>query len=99
MLTYFLLCATVYLQICKRKGGGYMRVDIAKLRGQMVARGMTQEQLAKEIGVNPSTLSRKMRLSGIYFTIGEVHKMVDVLEIQPREAANIFLAKNLQECE
>lgn len=76
-----------------------MRVDIAKLRGQMVARGMTQEQLAKEIGVNPSTLSRKMRLSGIYFTIGEVHKMVDVLEIQPREAANIFLAKNLQECE
>ena len=49
-----------------------MRVDIAKLKGAIVANGMTQEQLAKEIGVDSSTLSRKMQLFGATFTIGEI---------------------------
>lgn len=71
-----------------------MRVDIAKLKGNIVASGMTQEQLAKEIGVDPSTLSRKLQLLGNSFTIGEVHKIVDVLRISPKEAANIFLSEN-----
>lgn len=73
-----------------------MRVDIARLKGNIVSKGMTQEQLAKEIDVDPSTLSRKMQLSGNTFTIGEVHRIVDVLNLPAKEAANIFLAENLQ---
>jgi len=76
-----------------------MRVDINRLKGSIAARGMTQESVAKAIGIDNSTFIRKMKCEGVAFSVGQMHKLVDVLAISPEEAAAIFLASNSQKCE
>lgn len=76
-----------------------MHVDVSKLRGKMAEKGMNQEAVAKAIGIDTSTFGRKMKCSGLAFTIGQIHRMVDVLEITPDEASKIFLAQNSQKRE
>jgi len=76
-----------------------MRVDINRLKGSIAARGMTQEAVAKAIGIDNSTFIRKMKCEGVAFSVGQMHKLVDVLAISPEEAAAIFLANNSQKCE
>lgn len=78
------------------KGVKIMRVDVNRLKGNIVAQGMTQEALAKAIGIDAATFSRKMKCSGLAFTVGQMHKMVDVLKIPSEEAAHIFLSENSQ---
>ena len=61
-----------------------------KLRGIIVAKGMTQHQVAREIGISPKTFYNKMK-KGIFDT-DEVRKMAAVLEINNlSELADIFL--------
>ena len=71
-----------------------MRVDINRLKGKFAACGMTQEEVAKAIGVDNSTFIRKMKCDGVAFSVGQMHKLVDVLVMSPEEAATIFLASN-----
>ncbi len=73
-----------------------MQVDTNKLRGCIASSGMTQEAVAKAIGVDNSTFIRKMKCNGLAFSIGQMHKLVAVLSISPSEAASIFLAENSQ---
>ena len=42
------------------KGEDKMKYNYSKLLGRMKERGLTQEQLAKEIGKNKSTISAKI---------------------------------------
>ena len=61
-----------------------------ELRGIIVAKGMTQHQVAREIGISPKTFYNKMK-KGIFDT-DEVRKMAAVLEINNlSELADIFL--------
>lgn len=69
-----------------------MATNINKLRGKIKEHGLTQEEFAKLIGVDPSTLSRKMALDGLTFTVGEMHTVVSVLELSKDEATQIFLS-------
>lgn len=73
-----------------------MRVDVDRLKGSIVARGMTQEAVAHAIGVDNSTFCRKMKCDGIAFSVGQMHKLVDLLKITPEEAMQIFLCENSQ---
>ena len=68
-----------------------MRTDMAKLKGKIVERAMTQEEVAAKLGIDSSTLSRKMKADGLSFTIEQMHKLVDILSITPQEAIQIFL--------
>lgn len=63
-------------------------VKTQKLRGIIVARGMTQERVAKHIGVSPKTFYNKMK-KGVFDT-NEAMKMVELLEIE--DPADIFLS-------
>ena len=73
-----------------------MRVDTNRLKGCMAAKGMTQEAVAKAIGVDNSTFIRKMKCDGLAFSIGQMHQIVEVLDIGRDDAAAIFLAQNSQ---
>lgn len=68
-------------------------MNTAKLKGKMRELNITQEELAKLIGVALSTLNRKLQddKSGDTFTIGEVIKIVEVLKLSKEEAIIIFL--------
>ena len=62
-----------------------------KLRGRMAEMELTPEDMAREIGVDPSTFYRKIKADGVNFTVGQMHKIVDVLHLSREEAVAIFL--------
>jgi len=61
------------------------------LRGKMAELKLSPEDMAQAIGVDPSTFYRKIKAEGISFTVGQMHKIVDVLHLSREEAASIFL--------
>ena len=73
-----------------------MSTDMGKLRARMADMKLSPEDVAREIGVNPSTFYRKIKSDGINFTVGQMHKIVDVLKLTREEAASIFLWHNSQ---
>lgn len=66
-------------------------MNINKLRGKIVERGMKVGTLATLIGIDRSTMYKKLN-EGEKFTIGEARKMKDALEMSNDEACEIFLA-------
>lgn len=62
-----------------------------KFRAKVVEAGMTLEEVSKQIGINPSTLDRKM--SGISdFNRNEIQLLRKILRISPAECDDIFFA-------
>lgn len=66
-------------------------IAINKLRGIIAERGMTQKQVAMELGMAQKTFYNKMK-RGVFGT-DEVDKMVDVLSID--NPAEIFFANKV----
>ena len=66
-------------------------MNILKLRGKMVERGCNVEALAAELGVDKSTVYRKLN-NGESFTIADVQKIKTVLDLTNDEASDIFFA-------
>lgn len=66
-------------------------MNINKLRGKIVEKGMNIEALAATIGINRSSLYRKLN-DAEKITIGEAAKMKNALEMSDNEAYEIFLA-------
>ena len=56
---------------------------------------MTQQELAKKIGVDSSTISRKLASDGLKFTVGEVHEIAEVLELSASECKDFFFVLKL----
>lgn len=66
-------------------------MNINKLKGKIVERDMNVEKLADAIGIDRSSLYRKLNAAE-KITIGEAIKMKDVLAMDDSEAYEIFLA-------
>lgn len=66
-------------------------VDTKKLRGCIVANGLTQEEVAKNLGIAPKTFSLRMK-KGV-FGSDEIEKMIEILKID--DPMPIFFAKNV----
>ena len=64
-------------------------IDTNALKGAIVTKGYTQEEVAEKIGITPTTFYRKMR-EGVFFS-NEMEAMIDLLEITDPVA--IFFAK------
>lgn len=73
-----------------------MSTNMDVLRGKMAERRVTREEMARLMGMDTSTFYRKMKSEGVSFTVGEMHKIVEVLNLTPDEASAIFLWKNSQ---
>ena len=65
-------------------------MDIQKLKGKIVEKGMNVEMVAELIGVDRSSLYRKFN-NFEKITIGEASKMKDALGMSDEEAVLIFL--------
>lgn len=76
-----------------------MAININMLRGKLTEKSVRQEDLARELGVDPSTFSRKMASNGDSFSVGQMQRMVEYLQLTDEEATSIFLARNSQKCE
>ena len=76
-----------------------MAINTNMLRGKLVEKNVRQEDLAQELGVDPSTFSRKMASDGEKFTVGQMQRMIEYLRLSEAEASAIFLVKNSQKCE
>ena len=66
-------------------------MNINKLKGKIVEREMNIETLAVCIGIDRSSLYRKLN-NAEKITLGEAIKMKDVLEMSDDEACEIFLS-------
>lgn len=66
-------------------------VDANALRGIIVSRGFSQQDVAEFLGINPKTFYRKMK-TGV-FGSDEMEKMIDLLKI--KDPARIFFAKKV----
>ena len=64
-------------------------MKILKLRGKIVENGLKMETLADKIGVDKSTLYRKLK-EGEKFTIGDARKIKEALNLTNEEASEIF---------
>ena len=76
-----------------------MSTNMDVLRGKMTERRVSIEEMARLIGVDASTFYRKMKSDGANFTVGQMHKIVEVLQLTTEEASTIFLWTNSQKCE
>lgn len=70
-----------------------MHVNVELLKRSIAASGKTKEAVAREIGIDYSTFSRKMNSEGLSFSVGQMHKIVDVLGISDETASAIFFAQ------
>ena len=68
-----------------------MKYNYSKLLGRIRERGLTQEQLAKAIGKNKSTISAKVN-NQFSFTQEEMDAICKVLDISNDEIGEYFFA-------
>lgn len=66
-----------------------MKFNHSKLLGKIRERGLTQEQLAKTIGISKTTFSSKINNQG-YFLSKEIYSICDVLEISIGDVGDYF---------
>jgi transcriptional regulator with XRE-family HTH domain len=69
-----------------------MKYNYSKLLGRMKERGITQERLAAEIGVNETTLNQKLN-NKYEFKGNEIDAICRVLDIPNDEIGAYFFAK------
>lgn len=68
-------------------------VNVNKLKGKIIEKGKSVDCIAREIGIDKSTLYRKLSLFGEQITIKEADVIVKVLELNKDEAVSIFFAQ------
>lgn len=66
-------------------------MNVNKLKGKIVSNGMNVGELAEAIGIDKSSLYRKLN-NFEKITIGEALKMKDALSMNNDEACEIFLS-------
>lgn len=74
-------------------------MNIDKVKGKMTELHITGEQMADELGMDPSTYYRKMKNGGADFTVANLYTFRRVLRMDKSEAADILLPENSQLCE
>ncbi|MBO5968579.1 MAG: helix-turn-helix domain-containing protein [Clostridia bacterium] len=66
-------------------------MDVNKLRGKIVEKGMNVDRLAETLEIDRSSLYRKLNKFE-RLTIGEASRLKDILGLTNEEATDIFLA-------
>lgn len=68
-------------------------VNVNKLKAKLVERGISVSELAEMIGINKSTLYRKLNANGDSLLVSEANAIVKVLHLTPGEAMAIFFSQ------
>lgn len=67
-------------------------VNVNKLKGKLVEKGTNVSELAKEIGIDKSTLYRKLRGNGEEISIKEANLIIKALNLNLEEVNSIFFS-------
>lgn len=70
-------------------------MNVNKLKGKIVEKGLSVTEVAMKIGIDRSSLYRKLNNEGETLTIKEANLIVKVLEIPPDEAIEIFFGETV----
>ena len=73
-----------------------MTVDVLALEQAIKSANKGKGQLAREMNMDQATFYRKMNSNGEKFTVGEMHKLIDVLGMSRESAVAVFLFQNSQ---
>lgn len=68
-------------------------VNVDKLKGKIVEKRMTVEDLSQTVGINTATLYRRLKMGGGSFTISEADKIASALSLSADELNSIFFAQ------
>lgn len=68
-------------------------VNVLMLKGKIIEKGFTLEKVAENIGIDRSTMSRKLGNAGEDFTIKQADDIVTLLGLTPIEATSIFFSQ------
>ncbi len=68
-------------------------INIRKLKGKMVERNVTMEQLAEALGLHPTTLYRKFNSDGKTLLVCEANQIAKILQLTAEEAMAIFFSE------
>lgn len=66
--------------------------DMQLLKAKLKYNGMTYQDAGKIIGVGRDTFSRKMMGCGAWFTVEEVRRLRDAMQLSKEDVWNIFFA-------
>lgn len=78
----------------RQKQRSVSMVATNKLKGIIVERGTTQQNVAESIGINRSTFYRKMKNGGD-FSIGEAQKIAEKIPLINEEAVENFVSDKI----
>lgn len=70
-------------------------IDINKFRAIIIEKKSSIEEVSCNLGVNKSTIYRKLQQNGETFTLKEVNVLVKLLNLTDNEIINIFFASNI----
>lgn len=68
-------------------------VDTKQLKEALKSNGVTIEKAANAIGINPATFYRRINHGGERFTVSEVGKLADLLNMSSSARERIFFGK------
>ncbi len=70
-----------------------LNVNVYKLKGKIVEKGMTVTKLAEKIGIDRATLYRKLRNNGDTMLVKDANAIVSELKLTSDEAVAIFFSQ------
>lgn len=73
-----------------------MFTNIDELKRKMSEREISKEAMANALGINPSTFYRKLQTAGENFTVGQMHRIAEILNLSREEVSLIFLEQDSQ---
>ncbi len=72
-----------------------MGINVSLLKQRLEKESISPDQLAKKIGIDRATFYRKLKAGGVKFTVGEVLKMIDALNLSDADAILIFFRETV----
>lgn len=69
-------------------------VNVLKLKSKMLERGINGKQLSERLGMHQSTFYRRLHAAGETFTVKDVTEIVRALDLNSKEASEIFFGNN-----
>lgn len=75
-------------------------MKVQEVKGRMVAKGLSPEYMAKQLGMDISTYYRKMKAGGNDFSVENIEVFKRELELNAEESVDLLIMpENSRKCE
>ena len=70
-------------------------MNVNRLKGRIVEKGLNISVVAEKMGIDRSSLYRKLNNKGETLTIREAQNLVNILQLPPKDATEIFFGESV----